>query len=165
MRNVLIAALLVVAPVSLLAQQQEQLAAGVQPPTPAVYGFTVTCHGGSPAITPGPINLQKPLPPFSSAAQGVHRISDKDAQSSVIKPTPPGCPQVRYGPNARVDVMLETAIDKDGKVIRVSTLRGHVLMNGAAEDSVKQWRFKPFLVDGQPADVVTLITLSFIFTR
>jgi protein TonB len=42
-------------------------------------------------------------------------------------------------------------------------LRGHPLLNDAATSAVAQWVYKPFLLNGQPTEVVTTVTVTFAF--
>ena len=57
--------------------------------------------------------------------------------------------------------MLQATIDKTGAVANLAVLHGHQLLNDAAINAVKQWRYAPFLIGGQPADVITTITVNF----
>ena len=52
-------------------------------------------------------------------------------------------------------------IGRDGSVRQVKVIDGDRTLAKAATDAVKQWRYKPYLVNGQPADVETQITVNF----
>jgi periplasmic protein TonB len=52
-------------------------------------------------------------------------------------------------------------IDKDGSVKDVRVESGLPILAQAAIDAVKQWRYKPYLVDGEPAEVDSRITINF----
>ena len=58
-------------------------------------------------------------------------------------------------------VILQAVVSRDGKVVATHVLRGHRLLRGAASDAVRQWRYRPYLVNGQPADVATTVTVNF----
>ena len=58
-------------------------------------------------------------------------------------------------------VKVEVVIDEEGKVVEVKKTSGPSLLQGAAKDAAKKWRFKPFLRDGQPVRATGFI--SFIF--
>jgi protein TonB len=71
-----------------------------------------------------------------------------------------------YPPQARESrvsgsVVLKATIDKEGTVKDVSVMSGPALLRDAAVDAVKQWRYKPVLIDDAPVDVMTVITLTF----
>ncbi len=59
--------------------------------------------------------------------------------------------------------MLQATIDKAGTVVDLKILHGHPLLNEAAIEAVKQWRYQPVLLNGAPTDVVTTITVNFSF--
>jgi TonB family protein len=58
-------------------------------------------------------------------------------------------------------VVLRTEIDKNGDVEDVSLVSGHPLLAPAAIEAVKQWKFKPYLLNGQPIGVETQVTVAF----
>jgi protein TonB len=58
-------------------------------------------------------------------------------------------------------VILETIIDAQGRVETVRVLRGYSLLNQAAIDAVKQWRFTPTLLNGEPVPIVMTVTVNF----
>jgi len=58
-------------------------------------------------------------------------------------------------------VILETIIDVGGRVETVRALRGYPLLDQAAIDAVRQWRFTPALLNGQPVPVVMTVTVHF----
>jgi protein TonB len=64
---------------------------------------------------------------------------------------------------ARVEgiVILEAVIDEDGSVRDVRVLRSVQLLDAAASEAVRQWRFTPTLLNGQPVPVVMTITVAF----
>jgi protein TonB len=64
---------------------------------------------------------------------------------------------------ARVEgvVILEAVIGEDGAVRDVRVLRSIPLLDAAAVEAVRQWRFTPTLLNGEPVPVVMTITVSF----
>lgn len=60
-------------------------------------------------------------------------------------------------------VILECVVDKDGVIRRAHVIRGLAMPSFAyaAVDAVRQWRFQPGTVDGQPVDVIFNLTVSF----
>jgi protein TonB len=58
-------------------------------------------------------------------------------------------------------VELEAVIGKDGTIEELKVLRGHPLLVKAALDAVRQWRYQPTLLNGEPIEVVTEITVNF----
>ena len=59
------------------------------------------------------------------------------------------------------EVVLTALIDKDGNIENLQIVSGHPLLAPAAINAVKQWRYKPYLLNGQPVEVETTITVNF----
>ena len=58
-------------------------------------------------------------------------------------------------------VEIRAIISRDGSVRSVEILSGHLLLAQAARDAVLRWRYQPTLLNGQPVEVETLITVHF----
>ena len=58
-------------------------------------------------------------------------------------------------------VILHIVITKAGDVATVELVLGHPLLAPAAMDAVKQWKYKPFLLQGIPLEVDTEVLVSF----
>ena len=76
-------------------------------------------------------------------------------------------PQPVYPPLARQariqgKVVLHAIIDKDGRVSQLEVVSGHPLLVQAALDAVKQWRYQPTMLNGEPVEVDTTITVNFV---
>ena len=60
------------------------------------------------------------------------------------------------------DVKLAITIGKDGLVTNVKVLSGHPLLAQAAEDAVRQWVYKPTLLNGQPVETESSVMIHFV---
>lgn len=58
-------------------------------------------------------------------------------------------------------VVLKAEIDKSGDVEELTLVSGHPLLAPAALEAVKQWKYKPYLLNGQPVAVETQVTVAF----
>jgi protein TonB len=58
-------------------------------------------------------------------------------------------------------VVMEAVISKDGAVDRLRVISGHPFLSQAAIDAVKQWKYRPTMLNGEPVDVITTITMTF----
>jgi protein TonB len=56
---------------------------------------------------------------------------------------------------------MEAEISKDGSVQSLRVISGHPLLNQAALDAVRQWKYRPTLLNGEPVEVLTTITVTF----
>lgn len=75
----------------------------------------------------------------------------------VKPPYPPLAKQARI----QGTVVLEAIINKQGSVENLRVLTGHPLLIQSALDAVKQWKYKPTLLNGEPVEVVTQVTVNF----
>ena len=71
-----------------------------------------------------------------------------------------------YPPLARAariqgSVELQAVISKDGHVEKLQVLRGHPMLVKAAVDAVQQWRYRPYILNGEPVEVETHVTVNF----
>ena len=62
-------------------------------------------------------------------------------------------------------VILEAVIDARGNVTTVKVLRSIQLLDQAAVDAVRQWRFTPTLLNGEPVPIVMTVTVDFKLAR
>ena len=74
---------------------------------------------------------------------------------------PPVYPALARQARIQGSVVLHAIIDKDGKVAQLEVISGHPLLVQSALDAVKQWRYKPTLLNGDPVEVDTTITVTF----
>ena len=58
-------------------------------------------------------------------------------------------------------MLLTAIIAKDGSVQQLDLKSGHPLLAQAAIEAVRQWRYRPTLLNGQPVEVVTTIHFNF----
>lgn len=58
-------------------------------------------------------------------------------------------------------VVLEAVIAKDGSVNSLRVISGHTLLTRAALDAVKQWKYRPTMLNSEPVEVITTITVTF----
>jgi len=70
-------------------------------------------------------------------------------------------PAVARAARIQGTVVLSAVIAKDGTVENLSLLSGHPLLVPAAMDAVKQWRYRPYTLNGQPVEVMTQIHVNF----
>jgi protein TonB len=58
-------------------------------------------------------------------------------------------------------VILHALISRDGAIENLQLMSGHPLLVPAALEAVSQWRFRPYVLNGQPIEVETEITINF----
>ncbi len=73
----------------------------------------------------------------------------------------PTYPPVARAAHIQGVVVLTAIIDKEGNIQNLQVMSGHPMLVPAAIEAVKQWRYKPFLLNGQPLKVETAVTVTF----
>jgi protein TonB len=58
-------------------------------------------------------------------------------------------------------VKLQAVITKGGTIQSLTVVSGHPILAQAALDAVKQWRYRPYILTGEPVEVDTFITVTF----
>jgi TonB family protein len=82
----------------------------------------------------------------------------------LIKEVSPVFPEIARTARVEGVVILEAKVGKDGKVREARVLRSIPLLDQAAIDAVKQWEYKPFLVNGEPMAFIVTVTVRFKLT-
>jgi protein TonB len=72
----------------------------------------------------------------------------------------PACPPAALQQHVRGDVVLDVTLKEDGTVDQVSVIDGNPLFLEATTSAVKQWRYRPLLVNGKPV-VNFVVVVSF----
>ncbi|HXJ87848.1 MAG TPA: energy transducer TonB [Candidatus Binatia bacterium] len=98
--------------------------------------------------------LTKPTPQRVRVSQGV-------SKGLVIYRIEPTYPPAARAAHIQGVVVLAAIIDKDGNIQNLQVVSGHPMLVPAAIEAVKQWRYKPFLLNGQPLEVETAVTVTF----
>jgi protein TonB len=58
-------------------------------------------------------------------------------------------------------VVLQAVVGTDGNIENLRVLSGPSILTAAAQQAVRQWRFKPYLQNGQPVETKARITVNF----
>ena len=98
--------------------------------------------------------------PLSPPPARIH-VSEGVMNGMIISRTYPDYPEDARRMHATGNVTVAIVIDREGNVIRAAMMRGNIQLADAAEAAVKQWKYKPFLVNGNPAEVDTTATVIF----
>jgi protein TonB len=89
------------------------------------------------------------------------RVAARVAEANLIHDVPPQYPSEAGRARIQGTVVLMAVIGKDGTVKNVTVESGLPILAEAAIDAVKQWRYKPYLIDGEPVEVDSRITINF----
>jgi TonB family protein len=92
------------------------------------------------------------------------RISSGVAQGLLLSKVNPAYPREAREQRVQGVVLLKVNIDKDGNVYNLELISGHPLLAPAAIEAVRQWKYKPYLLNGTPVEVETQVRISFTLT-
>ncbi len=134
------------------------------PPTTGVAGVVGGVPGGVPGGSMGgvlggmlsstPVAIPKAAPQRVRVSQGV-------SQGLLIHKVTPMYPALARQARIQGTVVLQALIGRDGAIQNLHVVSGHPLLTGAALDAVKQWRYKPYYLNGEPVEVDTTVNVIF----
>lgn len=89
------------------------------------------------------------------------RVGGNVQESKILRRVDPIYPELAKRARVEQIVMLEVSVDEEGNVANVRVIRGHPLLDQAAIDAVKQWKYSPTLLNGEPVPVIATVTVIF----
>ena len=95
------------------------------------------------------------------APQETLRISQGVSQGLILKRVQPLYPEQARQMRVEGKVELQANISKSGSITGVKQLSGDPLLGRAATDAVRQWKYKPYFLNGEPIEIQTQITVIF----
>ncbi|HZP17983.1 MAG TPA: TonB family protein [Terriglobales bacterium] len=131
------------------------------PSTGVVGGVPGGVPGGQMGGVIGGIISSTPVAVPKVAVQRV-RVSQGVTQGMVIHRVQPTYPQMAKIARVQGAVVLAAIIGKDGTIQNLHVISSaSPLLNQAAIDAVRQWRYRPYILNGEPVEVDTQITVNF----
>ncbi|MGA9391728.1 MAG: TonB family protein [Candidatus Sulfotelmatobacter sp.] len=122
---------------------------------PAVAMIAEPGNGGSlPNLMNGAGSAPAPVLQTMSVSQGI-------SQGLIIKKIAPSYPSAALRLRMEGSVQLLATVSKKGDISAVKVLSGDPSLAKAAMDAVKQWKYKPYLLDGTPVEIQTQVTVNF----
>ena len=134
--------------------------AGDRSTTSAIPGFNVN------AVAPAPFMPASPAPPSATpAADSKPRSGGQIQQAVLIYRKDAEYPKIAKQTGAKGTVTLTATIGADGNIKKVKVVSGHPMLTSAAVEAVKQWRYRPTLLNGQPVETETQVLVNFVGDR
>jgi protein TonB len=93
------------------------------------------------------------------AASAPLPVSEKDMRHLARKKVQPVSGQ--FTTNFRGTVVLSVTVDKEGVPTNIKLVSGNPLLSGPSIEAARQWRYKPYLVNGNPVEVETENTFEY----
>ena len=106
-------------------------------------------------------NIFTPAPQSTPAAPHTVRISAGVLASQKASGVNPVYPPEAKAAGIQGSVVLHAIISKEGTIDELTVVSGPEELTGSAVDAVRQWTYKPYLLNGEPTAVETTITVNF----
>ena len=89
------------------------------------------------------------------------RVSSGVSSGLLIRRVNPTYPPLARQARIQGVVILQAQISKDGSIENLQLISGHPMLAPAAIEAVKQWKYKPYLLNGEPVEVDTQVQVNF----
>jgi TonB family protein len=123
-------------------------------PAPTITAMAPVESGALPNLMASPSKAPTPVLQTLAISQGV-------SQGLVVKRVQPVYPASAMRLNIEGAVQLLATVSKSGDISTVKIISGDPQLARAAVDAVKQWKYKPYLLNGSPVEIQTQVTVNF----
>ena len=144
-----------------------------EPPPPTSTGVVGGVVGGVPGgqaggvvggvlgsiVTQAPVAVPKEVVP-PPPPQRV-KVSAGVTAGLLMTKVQPSYPPLAKQARIQGTVVLQAVIGKDGSIQNLRAVSGHPMLIQSAIDAVRQWRYKPYFLNGEPVEVDTQVTVNF----
>jgi periplasmic protein TonB len=104
-------------------------------------------------------------PIVKQSPQGPAQVSSGVMAGQLIYKVTPQYPAIALAARVEGTVVLQAMISKSGTIENLRILSGPAMLQQTAIDAVKQWRYRPYLLDGRPVEVETSVNVVFSLAR
>jgi protein TonB len=134
-----------------------------------IWDHTIRTIEGGPETTPtgtiDPRNLPKGLGDGLGTSNvkfaGPKRITSRLTEAQLVNRVEPVYPHIAAVTGIQGQVKLHAIIARDGRIQSLNAITGHPLLVRAAVEAVEQWRYRPYVLNGEAVEVETFITVNF----
>ncbi|HEY3971487.1 MAG TPA: TonB family protein [Candidatus Sulfotelmatobacter sp.] len=129
--------------------------------TGVVGGVPGGVPGGSMGGVIGSVLSSVPVAAPKMAAPTRVRVSSGVSTGLLVRKVPPTYPPLARQARIQGVVVLQAQISKEGNIENLQLISGHPMLAPAAIEAVKQWKYKPYLLNGEPVEVDTQVQVNF----
>jgi protein TonB len=126
-------------------------------PEQGYYGQPYSPYFGDRNLPPGLVDDHGP----SVKPSGPKRITSQLSEGQLVNRVEPIYPHIAVISGIQGQVKLHAIIGRDGRIQSLNLVSGHPLLARAALEAVQQWRYRPYVLNGEAVEVETLITVNF----
>jgi len=143
----------------------ENLKEDEAPPQMAATGVVGGVPGGVPGGSMGGVmgsilSATPTVAPHIATPQRV-RVSSGVVSGLLLRKVQPNYPPLARQARIQGVVVLQAQISKEGAIENLQLISGHPMLAPAAIEAVKQWKYKPYLLNGEPVEVETQVQVNF----
>jgi len=139
------------------------------PPLSAMGGVVGGVAGGIPGgqlggVIGGIVNqtsILAAVPKLAALPPKRIRVSQGVTRGLLIQKIEPNYPPLARQARVQGEVVLKAIVSKEGEIKELELVSGHPMLAPAAIEAVRRWRYRPFLLNGEPIEVETLVTVIF----
>ncbi len=102
-----------------------------------------------------------PPPPPKPVKRDPIQVGGNVQESKLIRKIEPSYPELAKRARVQGKVVLVVTVDEEGNVADIKITSGHPLLDEAAINAVKQWKYSPTLLNGEPVPVIATVTVIF----
>lgn len=129
--------------------------------TAVLFVTAILCASVWTMPSPSPAQTAAPATADQKSNSGPMRVSTGVAVGNIIRKVSPIYPFQARAHHIEGTVLMHAIIGKDGAIYNLSAVSGPPLLQSSAMDAVRQWKFKPFLLNGDPVAIETDIAVDF----
>src|SRR5438445_13876654 len=82
-------------------------------------------------------------------------------EGNLVHRVQPEYPPLAVQTRTQGQVVLRAVITREGTIENLQVVSGHPLLVRAALEAVRQWRYRPYVLNGEPVEVETQVTVNF----
>ncbi|MGB9070875.1 MAG: energy transducer TonB [Candidatus Acidiferrales bacterium] len=140
--------------------KQIEIAKDEAPPS-VVPSDTAGVAGGTGDVLGGIGTGAAPPPPPPAAGPARIKVGGDVQAASLVKQVTPAYPNIAKTAHVSGTVTLHAIISKDGSIEKVEYVSGPALLMASAMTAVREWKYKPTMLNGQPVEVDTTVQVVF----
>jgi periplasmic protein TonB len=130
------------------------------------HNIATEIGSNGPGVTGGdPFGPRSPVTVVHSPAPASLRLPSKLVESTIIYKTIPQYPAIAKAARKEGTVVLQAMISKSGTIEHLQVVSGPQMLQQAALDAVRTWRYRPYLLNDQPIEVETTVSVIFRLER
>jgi protein TonB len=126
--------------------------------------FSAATSPGGPSVLNSLMGSGHPAMPAQPVPTARPPIVSRIMEGNLICRVEPKYPPLAHSARVQGTVELQAIISRTGTIENLQVISGHPMLVAAAVDAVRQWRYRPYLLNGAPVEVETRVTVNFTLT-